>query len=324
MERARGVRAAARSAANPAIARSNDQQNTVTVPEQEVRRVTKRKRGNDANLMSRKKVALDVAPVRARYEEPKGSKKSRRIAGKAADPAGPVPHGQYVRADAAEDNSSTSSTSSPPALRSESPAVLDPPATFTRDTAEERTPRRAPATRQTAHAIHGRSNDFLKTLATTVSSHKIVRRLAHGQKTFFGQRDELKYAPGGLVDLEAKIRSMERDGVASTEDLQVIRDRRAKRERELEGNDDTLRRLKRMKGDLDFKHGLRNERIYDFIDITRGEVKLECLPAEFWTAFDRCCEAYTARKDIELEVHEAEEDQRKIFYAFGDQIADAV
>jgi hypothetical protein len=79
-----------------------------------------------------------------------------------------------------------------------------------------------------------------------------------------------------------------------------------------------------MKGDLDFKHGLRNERIYDFIDITRGEVKLECLPAEFWTAFDRCCEAYTARKDIELEIHEAEEDQRKIFYAFGDQIADAV
>jgi hypothetical protein len=230
MERARGVRAAARSAANPVIMRPSDQENTRAVPEQDARKVTKRKRGNDTNLMSRRKVALDVAPVRARYEEPKGSRKLRRIAGKAADPAGPIPHGQYVRADSAEDNSSTSSTSSPPASRTESPAVLDPPATSTRDTAEERTPRRAPETRQTAHAAQGRSHDFLKTLATTVSSHKIVRRLAHGQKTFFGQRDELKYAPGGLVDLEAKIRSMERDGVASTEDLQVIRDRRAKRE----------------------------------------------------------------------------------------------
>jgi hypothetical protein len=325
MERNRGMQAAARSAANPMTARPNNRKTTAVAPEREARTVTKRKRGNDMDHMPRKKVSVkdaqDVARIRARYQEPKGLRKSKRVAGQVADPTGPEPQGQYVRS---EDNSDTSSVSSLQTTRRESSATPEPPADSSEDTEEERTIRRAPSNDQNAHTAQERSRSFLRTLVENLNSHKIVRRLANIRKGFFKHGSELQNAPGGLADLEKQIRDMEQDPEASDEDLRVTRDKRAKWKQALKENDDHLRALSEMKDDLGLKHRKRTDRIYDFIEVPRGEVVLQCLPAEFWTAFDRCCEAYTARKDVELDIDEAAEEQRKTFYAFDEQVADVV
>jgi hypothetical protein len=322
------MRAAARSAANPKTARSNNRKTTAGAPEREARTVTKRKRGNDMDHMPRKKVSVkdarDVARIRARYQEPKGLRKSKRVAGKAADPTGPEPQGQYVQSEDESDESGVSSVSSLQATRRESSAIPEPLGDSSQDAEDERTIGRATPNDQNAHATQERSQSFLRTLVANLNSHKIVWRLANTRKDFFSQRDELKNAPGGLADLEKQIRDMEQDPEASNEDLQATRDRRTKWKQALKENVDNVRALKEMKGDLEFKHQKRNDRIYDFIEIPRGEVVLQCLPAAFWTAFDRCCEAYTARKDAKLELHEAAEDQRKIFHVFDEQVADVV
>jgi hypothetical protein len=264
MERNRGMQAAARSAANPMTARSNNRKTTAVAPEREARTVTKRERGNDMDHRPRKKVSVkdaqDVARIRARYQEPKGLRKSKRVAGKAADPTGPEPQGKYVRS---EDDSDTSSVSSLQTTRRESSATPGPPADSGQDTEEERTIG-APSNDQNAHTAQERSRSFPRTLVANLNSHKIVRRLANIRKGFFKHGSELQNAPGGLVDLEKQIRDMEQDPEISNEDLRVTRDKRTKWKQSLKENDDHLRALSEMKDDLGLKHRKRTDRIYDF------------------------------------------------------------
>jgi hypothetical protein len=91
------------------------------------------------------KDAQDVARIRARYQEPKGLRKSKRVAGKAADPTGPEPQGQYVQSEDGSDISSVSSLHEPS-------AIPDLPADSGQDTTEERAIGRPPSSGQIAHA----------------------------------------------------------------------------------------------------------------------------------------------------------------------------
>jgi hypothetical protein len=63
---------------------------------------------------------------------------------------------------------------------------------------------------------------------------------------------------------------------------------------------------------------------YDFIDVAPGNTELQCLPAEFWTAFQRRYEAYTRCKNFELNMHEAEQEQQKLFQEVKTRVLRAV
>ena len=252
----------------------------------------KRKRNGDDDHSPRKKVQTEgfhtPEIAQARYREPKGVRKSDRIAGRPADPRDPPPRGQYNRDE-----------THPDVPVSPDPVAVQPDSAAVREiTDQEHVP-------GDEYAINPRSRvrDLLEVLASNVSSHRIVRRLADGYNKWVHRADACEYAQDGLKHLEDQLQDMEKDADASEEDVAGLRGRCRTAMQRLEECENVIRSLEEPMKDLNAKHANHNNRLYDYIDMARDDAELQHLPMESWTEFSRCCEAYTVCRDVELDMH---------------------
>jgi chromosome segregation ATPase len=125
--------------------------------------------------------------------------------------------------------------------------------------------------------------------------------------------DGLEYGRDGVIELRSRLEDEERDADGTKEGVARLRDQYNAKRQKLEECEGVLSRLEAPTQDLRIKHADHNNRLYDFIDVTPGDAELKCFPAEFWTALRRCYEAYTRCRDFELDMHEAEQEQRDSF-----------
>lgn len=244
------------------------------------------------------------------YQAPKGARKSNRIAGKPANPQDTRPRGQYNRD---ETNSGV-----PAGLGSD----------FRSASAEENpsdiTQRGSASIGEDVEASRSRARSFLEVLVSTLSSHKIIRRLVDGYNKLVDRADILEYGRNGVIDLKDQLEDEERDADGTVEGLTRLRDQYDAKVQMLEDCERAIRSLDAPIQDLRVKHATHNNRLYDYLDVSQGEAELQCLPAEFWIAYRRSYEAYTRCRDFELDMHEAEQEQRKLFQEVEIRMVDSV
>lgn len=252
--------------------------------------------------------------VRQIYREPKGVRKSDRIAGRPADGRGLPPASQYAwRVEPSGSKPSAGSTPKSSKHQSRSASITDVRSTEQRDRAKD-----------TAREAQMRQQGFLKVLANNVGTHRMLRYMTHDYTTWTHRIAALKNARGGLVELNNQVRRMERNASHSQEDLDNARKRRDRRQGQLDHAKAYVDSLTEPLKDLNAKHFDRNDRIYDFIDVSRQSANLQCLPAEFWATYDDCNAAYTAGKDIELEIHDIEQEQLSILRQLDERLENSV
>jgi hypothetical protein len=172
--------------------------------------------------------------------------------------------------------------------------------------------------------LRGRVQSFLRVLASTVGLHRMVRRLTNGYNNVSQDVNDLRDGPGGVMDLEDQMRMMERDDATPEEDLQDTYTRLEKTRDQLARAKWGFNALADPMRDLNAQYGDSNARLYDHVDIPREDARLSALPADFWVAYDRCHAARTACKSLELEMHDARQQQEEIWHEPGMQIAQAV
>jgi hypothetical protein len=275
-------------------------------------KISKRKRRDDDNHPTPKKAATSKNGVAVRvpqtYREPKGIRKSKRIAGQPADESGISPKSQYAR------RVRPSNTESPADSTPELPnaSAVDRISDVKGDEAD------------TNGRAQIRQQEFLKALAGNVGTHRIVRYVTHEYTKWTQRIAALKHARGGIVELDAQVRRMERDASHSQEDMYNARKRRDNRQGQLDHATTYVDSLIEPLGDLNAKHFDRNNRIYEFVDIPRNGANLQCLPSEFWTAYEDCNAAYAASKDVELEIQELEQEQLEILRRLDERMEDSV
>lgn len=321
MDTKRKSRATARSGAHEATSKSTKKNAPAMVQKQKAKSSSKRKRDDDADRMPRKKAALDNAQatkgIQSGYRESKGVRKSKRVEEMAAAKALELlAESQNVQVE--------SDKETPSEVQPDTPVASRPPAASTEGVAHESGYIGTASVDMSATDRPSRLRRFLEVLASNVSSHKIVRRLVDGYNKFISEADEYEFARDGVLDLEAQIWDEENDADGSVENLEAIRSRHAERKQQLDEVEESIRVLKDPIRDLNEQHSQRNNRIYEFMDIDRGNAELQCLPKEFWAAFDSCSKAYTARKDIELDFHVVEQEQKAIFEKVDAQVISAV
>lgn len=281
-------------------------------------KTSKRKRLDDGNRHSRNKAATGkdgfATRVRQIYREPKGVRKSDRIAGRPADGRGLPPASQYAwRVEPSGSEPPAGSTSKSSKHQSRNASITDVRSTEQRDRAKD-----------TAREAQMRQQGFLKVLANNVGTHRMLRYMTHDYTTWTHRIAALKNARGGLVELNNQVRRMERNASHSQEDLDNARKRRDHRQDQLDHAKACVDSLTEPLKDLNAKHFDRNNRIYDFIDVSRQSASLQCLPAKFWTTYDDCNAAYTAGKDIELEIHDIEQERLSILRQLDERLENSV
>ena len=273
----------------------------------------KRKSENDNDSIPRKKVQIEhsytVKRHQTKYQAPKGVRKSDRIAGRPADSLDPLPRGQYNRCET-NPGVSADPVSGPHSVSAEG----TPSESLERDSVSED---------NAVDAQRIRPRSFLEVVVATLSFHKIVRRLVDGSNKWVARADFLECGQHGVIKLKDQLQEEERDANA-TENLTRLCDQYAAKLQQLEECERVISRLRVPIQDLRIKHANHNNWLYDYINVTQGEAELQCLPAEFWTAFRRCCEAYTRCRDIELDMHEAEQEQLKLFQEVETRMLNAV
>jgi hypothetical protein len=151
-----------------------------------------------------------------------------------------------------------------------------------------------------------------------------VRRLIDGHNKFVYRADCLEYGHDGVIELKDRLEDEERDADGTKEGVARLRDQYNAKLQKLEECEGVLSRLEAPIQDLRIKHADHNNRLYDFIDVAPGDAELKCFPAEFWTVFRRCYGAYTRCRDFELDMHEAKQEQRKLFQEVETRILRAV
>lgn len=274
---------------------------------------TKRRNEDDDDHMPRKILQMEhsyaVERLQTKYRAPKGVRKSDRIAGRPADPLDSRPRGQYNRDE-------------------QNPGDKAVPVSHQRGSAEgtpsESLKGESISRIKAADAPRSRPQSFLEVVVATLSFHKIIRRLVDGSNKWVARADFLEYGQHGVIELKDQLQEEERDANATEDGLTRLRDQYAAKLQQLEECERNISRLRVPIQDLRVKHANHNNRLYDYIDVTQGEPELQCLPAEFWTAFRRCYEAYTRCRDVELDMHEAEQEQRKLFQEVETRMLKAV
>lgn len=280
----------------------------------------KRKRGDDPDLKPRKKLRTEDQRSNAKtvrtYREPKGVRKSRRIAGKTAEEPGLAIGGQQNEQviDTSVAHGAGHIGSHPEIFgeQSNQPDVSDHPPVAQQSDAG------SPNKVNTAESSE-RAQEFLKVIANNVGSHRVVRWMTSNYNEWFQWTVDLVHGKDGLNEVEEQLKSMETDEAHDLEDLEFLRARRAKRLDQLkEGRTLVNVRAKAM-DDLGATHACRNERIYEFNDVPRDSQELLLLPQEFWTAYDQCALAHSACKDMEQEINQLETEQREVLVRLDKQ-----
>jgi hypothetical protein len=250
----------------------------------------KRKRVADhTDQPPRKKVRVKnddaAARVRQHYQEPEGTRKSRRIAGRPAESSGSLPAGQYVQIN--DDDAQVSNV--------DSTTVIDIPVIENTNAADEPSD---PDTR----GVERHPQDFRRVFAKTIGTHRIVRGMTKERTRTTDRIHVLTHGRDGLVELEHKFRRLHRDMESSEEEIEAIRSMHAKRLNQIKRAQAYVDRLTTPLRHMHATHADRNDRIYEFSGIRKDHAELSFLPPEFWTAYRNCNTAYTACKDIKLEI----------------------
>jgi hypothetical protein len=295
------------------------QRTAVATEKQSMSKTSKRKLEADTDRHPRKrarKVEASTAPkARHTYRAPEGIRKSRRITGRAADSSASPPSGQYARSNTATE---------PPGARQDASVVssqhMDPTSATTPEVEQSE-----PAPRdEEAEGLRGQVKSFLCALSITISLHRMVRRLTNGYNNESQVVNELRDGPDGVMDLVDQIHMMECDDTTHEEDLQDTYTRLEKTRDQLVRAKWGVNALMDPLRDLNAQYADSNKKLYDHVDIPREDARLSALPADFWVAYDRCHAARTACKSLELEMHDARQQQEEICHGPGMQIAQVV
>lgn len=272
----------------------------------------KRKRNDDAVESPRKKANVSnddaAARVRQKYQEPAGIRKSGRIAGRPATGSGSPPVGQYV-----QEVDDTDGVNPSPNLQSDQGGNIDPQLSGDPHTTN------APND-QNSNGTEDASPQFAKVVCDNIGSHRIVRTMTKEYAKWTQRLNDLTHREGGLEDLETQLRRMKRDVEQSEEDIQVVRDRHAKRLEQVNSAKHYVSALTVPMEIMNAKHFDRNSRIYEFIDIRRETAELQSLPANFWAAYDDCNAAHAACKEIETEIQNVDQEHDDILWKLDERM----
>jgi hypothetical protein len=88
--------------------------------------------------------------------------------------------------------------------------------------------------------------------------------------------------------------------------LKTLREQHARTIVDLESTRADKRRFESPLNSLNAEHASRNNRLYDFQDVDKGDTQLRCLPAKFWDAFRRCQRVDAECKETEQKIVVAE------------------
>ena len=144
---------------------------------------SKRKDQDDDGRIPRKKVQTErshaVARFPTKYREPKGIRKSGRIAGRPADPLDPQPRGQYNR-----DGTTPGVPASLGAVIVQSSIVRrsEPHSASAESTLSDSTQGESVSTSENLENSRSRARSFLEVVVSNLSSHNIIRHLVDGHK----------------------------------------------------------------------------------------------------------------------------------------------
>lgn len=152
----------------------------------------------------------------------------------------------------------------------------------------------------------------------------MIRRLVDGHNRWVDRADLMEYGRDGVTELKNRLEDEERDADGTEKGVARLRDQYAAKLQQLEECERVISSLRVPIQDLRVKHADHNNRLYDFIEVGPEDAELQCLTAEFWTAFRRCYEAYTRCRDFELDMYEAEQEQRKLFQEVETRMLGAV
>lgn len=261
--------------------------------------------------------------TRPTYREPQGARKSRRIAGQPADASGTTPGGQYAQ-----------QVNQGAILREVIPENLLPEVQEAQDQQPDNpvVQRSSLPQDESERDDQGESRgseqvrEFLKVLANNICSHRMMQLLTSSYTRWTQNIADLNDAEGGLTQVEKQIRLLEDEGDGTREDLEdlkYLRDRRITRLKQIEDARDHVSTLAEPMNDLNAKQANRNERMYEFADVSKESKELAFLPDEFWLAFDDCTLANTVCKDIEQEMRQVEQKQLDVFQLLDDQSGNA-
>ena len=117
---------------------------------------------------------------------------------------------------------------------------------------------------------------------------------------------------------------MDRDVKSSDEEKEAVRSQYARRLDQMEIAQAYVDSLATPMRDLIAKHAVRNNRIYQFIDVSEGHAELSFLPSEFWAAYKNCGLAYTACKGIESQTRDVENEQFDVLRQLDERMVSSV
>lgn len=262
--------------------------------------------------------------TRLTYREPQGARKSRRIAGQPADGSGTTPGGQYAQ----QVNQGAMSREVTPGdvlqeVHEAQDQQPDSPDVQSSSRPQNESERDDQGESQALEQVR----EFLKVLANNIGSHRMMQLLTSSYTRWTQNIADLNDAEGGLTQVETQIRLLEDEGDGTREhleDLNYLRDRRTTRLKQLEDARDHVSILTEPMNDLNAKQASRNERMYEFTDVSKESNELAFLPDEFWTAFDDCTLANTVCNDIEREKREVEQKQLDVFQQLDEQSGNPV
>lgn len=244
------------------------------------------------------------------YQEPKGVRKSNRIAGKPAEVLTlPPPKSRRRRGDVPADPTPDPLQA---AAESNTPVPTIQSSQEAHGSVQEQNDESI-ASPQVSEHDSNQEREFLRGQASNVSDFKMVRLLTHAYDSQDKLDESLRFGKGGIVDLAYQIRQVERCPEApDKETLKALRDLHAKKTDHLQRVREVVQALVEPMRDLNATHASFNENIYGFVDLRREDPVLSCFPEKYWRAYDRCLQANATCKAIENKVHVAEQERNKI------------
>jgi hypothetical protein len=156
-----------------------------------------------------------------------------------------------------------------------------------------------------------KANEFLRTLAANVSRHRVVRHMTHAYYLQFTHAADIRVSRAEIEKEQHQVQETQRrtemeETPELVQALKTLRDQHARTIVDLGSTRADKRRFESPLNSLNAEHASRNNRLYDFHDVDKGDTQLRCLPAKFWDAFRRCQRVYAECKETEQKIVVAE------------------
>jgi hypothetical protein len=160
-----------------------------------------------------------------------------------------------------------------------------------------------------------KAGEFLRIMASNVARHKLVRVVTYGYQMQIDLAARIRRENAEIATKQRKIRKAHRtartqqEGSEVEESMHALRKIHDKNTASLETLEENKVGIEVPLKLLNANHASRNNNLYGFHDIDRGDSELVCLPAKFWDALDRCYEAHAACDKIGQEIRVTELDR---------------